>query len=127
MSLSYLSLSYCNNIFIVSLFHLTLPGSCFCGKHLFTSASLSSFSNHSSFTKHFTVMEVKRLNSEDYCSKTDPSLLCECTFLLCLKPQTNKIAFKQLFLKDVSVGLFNFVVHSSLGQRLHTARISLFF
>lgn len=127
MSLSYLSLSYCNNIFIVSLFHLTLPGSCFCGKYLFTYASLSSFSNHSSFTKHFTVMEVKRLNSEDYCSKTDPSLLCEYTFLLFMKPQTNKIAFKQLFLKDISVGLFNFVVHSSLGQRLHTARISLFF
>lgn len=33
---------------------------------------------HSLFTKHFTIMDVNRLNSEDYCSKTDPSLSCEC-------------------------------------------------
>lgn len=40
---------------------------------------LSSFPpEHSPFTKHFTAMNVNRLNSEDYCSKSDPSLSCEC-------------------------------------------------
>lgn len=34
---------------------------------------------HSPFTKHFTAMDVNRLNSEDYCSRTDPSFSCEFT------------------------------------------------
>lgn len=78
---------------------------------------LSSFPpEHSPVTKHFTAMDVNRLNSEDQCSKTDPSLSCECAVFALSEMETNEITFKQLFFKDVSVSLFSFVVHSSLGQ-----------
>lgn len=89
---------------------------------------LSSFPpEHSPVTKHFTAMDVNSLNSEDYCSKTDPSLSCECAVFALSEMETNEITFKQLFFKDVSVSLFSFVFHSSLDQWLHTARISLHF
>lgn len=63
--------------YVLFLLYPNLPSSNSCGSICLVIYP-SLFPSHSSFSKYFTAMEVKRLSNEDNCSKTDPSFLCDC-------------------------------------------------